>query len=111
MFFKNEKSLFLGKTKAGDTCTLSLARKVTSLIVEKTSHDSERIERKLQTFDSAGSPLGCFWFRNPLYSEHEERKIVIPAGHDLVGVSLTTDMEGYVIWVNLTLWPQNRQIL
>ena len=69
LFFKNEKSLFLGKAKAGDTCTLSLARRVASITVEKTSHDSERIERKLQTFDASGGNLGCFWFRNPLFSD------------------------------------------
>ena len=37
--------------------------------------------------------------------------MVIPAGYDLLGVSLTTDDEGYVTWVNLTLWPQKCQIL
>ena len=48
---------------------------------------------------------------NPQFKSTSETVMAIPDGHELVGVSLTTDGEGFVIWINFTMWPKDKAIV
>lgn len=52
-----------------------------------------------------------FLLWSPLYTEEEERILVVPELHDLVGMSLTTDSEGFITWCNFYAWPRLVPIL
>lgn len=51
----------------------------------------------------AESFISLFGPMEPMPSTRTEAEI--PKGHELVGVKLTLDDEGYVAWVNFWIWP------
>ena len=73
--------------------------------------NSDGLYRRIKFFDAGNNEIGGVIYNlNPLFQDNQEIKREIPADHDVVGLSLTTDQNGHIVWANFVLWPTNQEI-
>lgn len=84
---------------------MTLSRETHSIKVQKGSS-----YRYWHFLDSSGKDLGSIHVNEALYKDTKETVKKVPAGHDIVGVQLTTDAQGYIVWMNFLLFPQDQVI-
>jgi hypothetical protein len=111
LIFSGDKKIFVGKHDTSHVSFINLASKTpTSIEIEAKSSNSNGNYRHIRAYDNSGSIEGCS-IDNPLYVDTDTRRVPIPAGHDLIGVSCTTDSEGFITWCNFLSFPAGQAIL
>lgn len=113
LIFKNGKTILLGVKETKEVSTMNFSKPPASVKVSQLKKDNSGDWRFLYFLDSSGSQIGgsCdTYVYNPLFKETTETLKQIPAAHDIIGVSLTTNADGHIVWMNLLLFPQHQQI-
>ena len=82
-----------------------MSSKACAVEISKTNTYSDGSCRRIYFYDEKGNSIGFTYFYGPLFTEDVTRQAV-PAGHDLVGVSVTLGASGS--WVNFLTMPSDK---
>lgn len=102
--FKNGKSVTLGKEGEGHSAT-DLPRNVRSIQMDSATQNADGVYRNIRFFDDTNNEMDYNGFWNPMFPQQPSVKKEIPNTYELIGVSLATDAEGFISWVNFLTWP------
>jgi len=109
--FSNFKTVFLGKAKTGEMGrSVIVQKRVKRIEVEKLEQlKGKGGRRTVNYYDAANELITHQKYFTSAFGESETSSQVIPEGTHLVGVSLMTDPEGFITWVNFLVWPEAQQ--
>jgi hypothetical protein len=105
--WQDGRNTFLGREHSGASLTMTMSSTPARIEIEKTATDGDRTNRRYQAYKSDGSTLDYTCLYNPLFRDNAFRSINIPADHDIVGISLTQDSEGFIVWLNFITLPKS----